>query len=56
MKKVGIVMGSDSNLPFLRKAMDTPASLAFPVSLPVFTALTHSSLRFRCLPESRLLL
>ena len=27
MKKVGIVMGSDSDLPILRKAMDTLDSL-----------------------------
>ena len=30
MKKVGIVMGSDSDLPILRKAMDTLDSLQIP--------------------------
>ena len=30
MKKVGIVMGSDSDLPILRKAMDTLDSLGIP--------------------------
>ena len=30
MKKVGIVMGSDSDLPILRKTMDTLRSLEIP--------------------------
>ena len=30
MKKVGIVMGSDSDLPILQKAMDMLASLGIP--------------------------
>ena len=30
MKKVGIVMGSDSDLPILRKAMDTLTTLEIP--------------------------
>ena len=32
MKKVGIIMGSDSDLPILRKAMDTLESLSIPRS------------------------
>lgn len=38
MKKVGIVMGSDSDLPILRKTMDTLASLGIPYECHVFSA------------------
>ena len=38
MKKVGIVMGSDSDLPILRKAMDTLASLEIPFECHVYSA------------------
>ena len=38
MKKVGIVMGSDSDLPILRKAMDTLASLGVPYECHIFSA------------------
>ena len=38
MKKVGIVMGSDSDLPILRKTMDTLASLDIPFECHVFSA------------------
>ena len=38
MKKVGIVMGSDSDLPILRKAMDTLKSLDIPFECHVFSA------------------
>ncbi len=38
MKKVGIVMGSDSDLPILRKTMDTLASLEIPFECHVFSA------------------
>ena len=38
MKKVGIVMGSDSDLPILRKSMDTLASLDIPYECPVYSA------------------
>ena len=38
MKKVGIVMGSDSDLPILRKAMDTLASLGIPYECHIFSA------------------
>ena len=38
MKKVGIVMGSDSDLPILRKTMDTLASLGIPFECHVFSA------------------
>ena len=32
MKKVGIIMGSDSDLPILRKTMDTWLLWGFPMS------------------------
>lgn len=38
MKKVGIVMGSDSDLPILRKAMDTLASLDIPYECHIYSA------------------
>ena len=38
MKKVGIVMGSDSDLPILRKAMDTLASLNIPYECHIYSA------------------
>ena len=38
MKKVGIVMGSDSDLPILRKAMDTLSSLEIPFECHVYSA------------------
>jgi len=38
VKKVGIVMGSDSDLPILRKTMDTLKSLDIPFECHVFSA------------------
>ena len=38
MKKVGIVMGSDSDLPILRKSMDTLASLDIPYECHIYSA------------------
>ena len=38
MKKVGIVMGSDSDLPILQKAMDTLASLQIPYECHIYSA------------------
>ena len=38
MKKVGIVMGSDSDLPVLRKTMDTLASLEIPYECHIYSA------------------
>ena len=38
MKKVGIVMGSDSDLPILRKTMDTLASLEVPYECHIYSA------------------
>ena len=38
MKKVGIVMGSDSDLPILRKAMDTLASLGISYECHIYSA------------------
>lgn len=38
MKKVGIVMGSDSDLPVLRKAMDTLTSLGIPYECHIYSA------------------
>ena len=38
MKKVGIVMGSDSDLPILRKTMDALASLDIPFECHVYSA------------------
>ena len=38
MKKVGIVMGSDSDLPILRKTMDTLRSLDIPFECHIYSA------------------
>lgn len=38
MKKVGIVMGSDSDLPILQKTMDTLADLGVPYECHIFSA------------------
>lgn len=38
MKKVGILMGSDSDLPILRKTMDTLAALDIPYECHVYSA------------------
>ena len=38
MKKVGIIMGSDSDLPILRKAIDTLTSLDIPYECHVYSA------------------
>ena len=38
MKKVGIVMGSDSDLPILRKSMDTLTSLGIPFECHIYSA------------------
>ena len=38
MKKVGIVMGSDSDLPIIRKATDTLTSLDIPFEVHVYSA------------------
>ena len=38
MKKVGIIMGSDSDLPIVRKAMDTLAELRIPYECHIYSA------------------
>lgn len=38
MKKIGIVMGSDSDLPVLRKAMDTLDTLSIPYACHIYSA------------------
>ena len=38
MKKVGIIMGSDNDLPILRKAMDTLESLGIPYECHIYSA------------------
>lgn len=38
MKKVGIIMGSDSDLPILRKAMDTLEFLGIPYECHIYSA------------------
>ena len=38
MRKVGIVMGSDSDLPIVEKAIETLKSLGVPVEVHVFSA------------------
>ena len=38
MKKVGIVMGSDSDLPVIKKATDTLKSLDIPFEVHVYSA------------------
>ena len=39
MKKVGIIMGSDSDLPIIQKAVDTLRSLDIPFEVHIFSAL-----------------
>lgn len=38
MKKVGIVMGSDSDMPIVQKAIDTLASLQIPYEVHIYSA------------------
>ena len=38
MKKVGIVMGSDSDLPIVKKAMDTLEAFGIPYEVHVYSA------------------
>lgn len=38
MKKVGIIMGSDSDLPIIKKATDTLASLEIPYEVHIYSA------------------
>ena len=38
MKKVGIVMGSDSDLPIIQKAVDTLRSLDIPFEVHIYSA------------------
>ncbi len=38
MKKVGIIMGSDSDLPIIRKATDTLAQLEIPYEVHIYSA------------------
>ena len=38
MKKVGIIMGSDSDLPIVQKAVDTLKSFGVPYEVHVFSA------------------
>lgn len=38
MRKVGIVMGSDSDMPIVKKAMDTLASLGIPYEVHIYSA------------------
>ena len=38
MKKVGIVMGSDSDLPIVKKAIDTLASFGIPYEVHIYSA------------------
>ena len=38
MRKVGIVMGSDSDMPIVKKAMDTLASLEIPYEVHIYSA------------------
>ena len=38
MKKVGIVMGSDSDMPIVRKAIDTLESLGVPYEVHIYSA------------------
>ena len=38
MKKIGIIMGSDSDLPIVKKAMDTLDSFGIPFEVHVFSA------------------
>ena len=51
MKKVGIVMGSDSDLPILRKTMDTLTSLGIPYECHIYSCLLYTSCYVtRCSP------
>ena len=38
MKKVGVIMGSDSDLPIIQKATDTLKSLDIPFEVHIFSA------------------
>lgn len=38
MKKIGIVMGSDSDLPIIRKATDTLSALGIPYEVHIYSA------------------
>lgn len=38
MRKVGIIMGSDSDLPIVKKAMDTLASFGIPYEVHIYSA------------------
>ena len=38
MKKVGIIMGSDSDLPIIKKAVDTLKSLDIPFEVHIYSA------------------
>ena len=38
MKKVGIIMGSDSDLPIVRKAMDTLTAFGVPFEVHIYSA------------------
>jgi len=38
MKKVGIIMGSDSDLPIVRKAMDTLTAFGVPYEVHIYSA------------------
>ena len=38
MKKVAVIMGSDSDLPILRKTMDTLTSLGIPYECHIYSA------------------
>ncbi len=38
MKKVGIIMGSDSDMPIVRKAIDTLASFGIPYEVHIYSA------------------
>ena len=44
MKKVGIVMGSDSDLPVVRKAADTLEALHIPYEMHIFAVPIHEVL------------
>lgn len=50
MKKIGIIMGSDSDLPVLRKAMDTLTALEIPYECHIFSAhrTPEEARRFAC--------
>ena len=50
MKKVGILMGSDSDLPIVQKAVDTLVSLSIPYEVHVYSAhrTPEEAARFSC--------